>query len=184
MMARVSGLSTRFALALALSAARSLLTSQPIRGRWLGGVGRILPAQRQLLLQIGDLLLRIRDLLFGVAEFLFAFGQLLFAFGQFRLALGQFLLALGQLVTEILNLLLLPLDLPVQFFAAGLFGVPIAIRRRALSSLPAANPCRTHPPYVKRFGAICPAKSTRVLELLPFPVLQQKYPRAHMCCPQ
>ena len=126
----------------------------------------ILPAQRQLLLQIGDLLLRIRDLLFGVAEFLFAFGQLLFAFGQFRLALGQFRLALGQLVTEILNLLLLPLDLPVQFFAAGLFGVPIAIRRRALSSLPAANPCRTHPPYVKRFGAICPAKSTRVLELL------------------
>ena len=146
MMPHVSGLSTRFALAVALSAARSLLTSQPVGGRWLGGIGRILFTQRQLPLQIRDLLLCIRDLLFSVAELLFAFGQL---------------------VAKILDLLLLPLDLPVQFLAAGLLGVPIGIRRGVLSSLPAASPCRTHPPYVKRFGSICPAKSTRAPELLP-----------------
>src|SRR5260370_34211166 len=44
--------------------------------------------------------------------------------------------------------------------------MPIAIRRPLLSSCAASCP-RTHPPYVKRFAAICPAKSRLVRELLP-----------------
>src|SRR5260370_28769108 len=48
--------------------------------------------------------------------------------------------------------------------------MPIAIRRPLLSSCAASCP-RTHPPYVKRFAAICPAKSRLVRELLqPFQV--------------
>src|SRR5260370_42406315 len=43
--------------------------------------------------------------------------------------------------------------------------MPIAIRRPLLSSCAASCP-RTHPPYVKRFAAICPAKSRLVRELL------------------
>ena len=163
MMPHVSGLSTRFALAVALSAARSLLTSQPVGGRWLGGIGRILFTQRQLPLQIRDLLLCIRDLLLCIRDLLFSVAELLFAFGQ--------------LVAKILDLLLLPLDLPVQFLAAGLLGVPIGIRRGVLSSLPAASPCRTHPPYVKRFGSICPAKSMRAPELLPRDQFGRRLPR-------
>jgi len=67
-------------------------------------------------------------------------------------------LAHGQLVAKILDLLLLPLDLPLQFLAAGLSGVPIGIRSGVLSSFPAASRCRTHPPYVKRFGSILASK--------------------------
>ncbi|MBZ5727976.1 MAG: hypothetical protein LAP87_23660, partial [Acidobacteriia bacterium] len=62
-----------------------------------------------------------------------------------------------------------PLDLMLQFFAAGLVdlvGVSMAIRCGPLFCCPAASGSRTHPQYVKRFGAICPAKSMAVPELL------------------
>jgi hypothetical protein len=49
----------------------------------------------QLPFQIGDLLFGIRDLLFGIGDLLIPFGYPL---------------------TEFLNLTLLPLDLPLQFF--------------------------------------------------------------------
>jgi hypothetical protein len=38
--------------------------------------------------------------------------------------------------------------------------------RRCLLMAGAPSGSRIHPPYVKRFGAICPEKSTGVLELL------------------
>ena len=66
---------------------------------------------------------------------------------------------------EILYLPLLPLDLLLQFFAAGLVGVPGpggTPIRRCLFLAAAASRGRTHPPYVKRFCAICPAKSMGV----------------------
>ena len=44
----------------------------------------------------------------------------------------------------------------------------MAIRCGPLFCCPAASGSRTHPQYVKRFGAICPAKSMAVPELLPY----------------
>ena len=41
------------------------------------------------------------------------------------------------------------------------------IRRCPLLLRSPSRPSRTHPPYGKRSGEVCPAKSTRVLELLP-----------------
>ncbi len=128
MMPCVSGLGTRLALAFVLSAARPLLTSQPVGGGWFGGVGRILSAQRQLPLQIGDLFFGIRDLL----------------------------IAFGYLTPEILQLSLQPLILPLQVFPTGLVGLPMALRR--CPWLPCAtSQSRTHPTYSKQFAAICPA---------------------------
>jgi hypothetical protein len=69
------------------------------------------------------------------------------------------------LVAETLYLPLLPLDLLLQFFAAALVGVPCpggTPIRRCLFLAAAASRCRIHPPYVKRFCAICPAKSMGV----------------------
>src|SRR5215471_1090151 len=128
MMPCVSGLGTRLALAFVLSAARPLLTSQPVGRGWFGGVGRILSAQRQLPLQIGDLFFGIRDLL----------------------------IAFGYLTPEILQLSLQPLILPLQVFPTGLVGLPMALRR--CPWLPCATrQSRTHPTYSKQFAAICPA---------------------------
>src|ERR1035437_9814117 len=146
MMPRMSGLGTRLALALVLSAARSLLSGQSVGGRWLGGVGRVLLPSSQLPLQIGDLL-------FGVRDLLFVFGNLTFAFRHFT---AEFFVLAQQ-----------PLILPIQLFTAELVGVPIAIRHYLWLPCPASR-SRTHPPYGNRSRAICPEKSTGVPELLRF----------------
>jgi len=69
MMPRVSGLGTRLAPALVLSAAWSLLSGQTVRRRWLGGVRRVLFPPSQLPLQI-------RDLLFAFGYFTASFSVL------------------------------------------------------------------------------------------------------------
>ena len=93
--------------------------------------------QRQLLLQVGDLLLLLGDLLFGV---------------------GDLLIPLSYLLTEFLNLTLLPLGLPPQFFLTSRMRVRMPTRRCLLmASAPSGS--RIHSPYVKRFGEICPEKS-------------------------
>jgi hypothetical protein len=96
--------------------------------------------------------LQIRDLLFGIRDLLLALDNLFFAFGYFT--------------TEFLNLSQQPFIFPLQLFTAGLLGMPMAIRRCSLSPC-ASSVSRTHPPYVKRFGWICPEKSIGVPELLP-----------------
>src|SRR5260370_27574711 len=148
MMPRMSRLGTRLAPALALSTARPLLSGQSVGGRWLGGVGGVLLPSSQLPLQI-------RDLLCGVGDLVFAFGNLPFAFGYFT--------------AELLVLSQQPLILPMQLFTAELVGVPMAIRRYLWSPCPASR-SRTHPSYGKRFGEICPVKSTGVPELLRNPI--------------
>jgi hypothetical protein len=107
---------------------------------------------RQLPLQIRNLLFRICDLLFSVCDLLGAFDNLFFTFRY--------------LTAEFVVLALEPLIILVQLLPAGLVGVPIGIRRYLLPSCVASRP-RTHPPYVKRLAAICPAKSLLVPELLP-----------------
>src|SRR5258708_21780589 len=151
-MPRVSGLGARSAPAFALSTTGPLVASQSVGGRWFRGIGRILFPQRQLPLQIGDLLLRVGNLLLRVGNLLGAFDNLSFA--------------LGYLTAEFVVVALEPLIIPVQLLPARLVRMPIAIRRPLLSSCAASCP-RTHPPYVKRFAAICPAKSRLVRELLP-----------------
>jgi hypothetical protein len=42
-------------------------------------------------------------------------------------------------------------------FTARFVGVSMAIRPYPLSPPAAPSPGRTHPPYIKRFRAICPA---------------------------
>src|SRR5260370_10014590 len=106
MMPCVSGLGARLAPAFALSATRSLLAGQPVGGRRLGGVGRVLFAQRQLPLQIGNLFLGVGDLFLGVSNLLLLFGELLFA--------------PGSPIPEILNLSLLFLKSSPQPFPARL----------------------------------------------------------------
>ncbi len=150
-MSRVSGLGTRFALALVPSAARSLLASKSVRRRWFGRVGRVLFPPRQLPLQIRDLLLAFRNLLLGVSDLLLAFRNLLLVFGYFT---SEFFVLSQQ-----------PLIFPMQLLRAGLVRVPMAIRPCSLFSC-AASPSRTHSHYGKRFGRICPEKSTTVPELL------------------
>ena len=59
---RVSGLPARPSPALLPAASLSLLPGQPVGGGWLGGVGGVLPARRQLPLQIGNLLLLLSQL--------------------------------------------------------------------------------------------------------------------------
>src|SRR5947207_1800354 len=152
MMSRVSGLGTRFALALVPSAARSLLASKSVRRRWFGRVGRVLFPPRQLPLQIRDLLLAFRNLLLGVSDLLLAFRNLLLVFGYFT---SEFFVLSQQ-----------PLIFPMQLLRAGLVRVPMAIPPCSLFSC-AASPSRTHSHYGKRFGGICPEKSTTVPELLP-----------------
>jgi hypothetical protein len=87
---------------------------------------------------------QIRDLLFGVRDLLLAFGYLPFALGYFA--------------PEILILSQQPLYFTMQLFTAGLLGASMVTRPCSVWPW-AATRCRTHPPYVKRFGAICPAKS-------------------------
>src|SRR5450432_2782116 len=143
MMPSVSGLGAWLAPALTLSAPRPLVAGQPVGGRWLGGVGGVALTQRQLPLQIRDLLFALRNLLFALRNLFFA---------------------LGYFTAEFFVLSLEPLIFLMELFPAGLNGVPMALRRCPSRLRPC--PCRTHPPYVKRFGGICPQKSIRVPELL------------------
>jgi hypothetical protein len=92
MMAGMALLSTRFALTLFPPPALPRIPSQSVGGRRFGGVGGILLARRQLSFQIGDLFFGVGDLLFGV---------------------GDLPIPIGYLLTEIFNLTLLPLDLPL-----------------------------------------------------------------------
>src|SRR3974390_3906327 len=66
-MSRVARVGTWSAPSLALSATAPRVAGQAVRGRRFGRVGRVLPAQHQLLLQISNLL-------FGVSQLLVAFG--------------------------------------------------------------------------------------------------------------
>ena len=72
------------------------------------------------------------------------------------LLLGDLPLPFGYLLTELLNLTLLPLELALQFFPTGRVRVPMPTRR-GLFVAGAPSGSRIHPPYVKRFGEICPA---------------------------
>jgi len=116
MMPRVSRLAAWFPLTLALPTAHSLLTSQSVGGRRFGGVRGVPLAQRQLPLQI-------RNLLFGIRDPLIPFGYLLM---------------------QLLNLTLLPLDLPLQFLPPW----RMRVRMPAGGGLVACSPgsSRIHPP--------------------------------------
>jgi hypothetical protein len=97
----VAGLPAWFAPALLpRRATPALCARQAIGGRRLGRVGRILFARRQLPFQIGDLL-------FGVGDLPIPFRYLL---------------------TKFLNLTLLLLDLPAQFFLVGRMPVRMTTR--------------------------------------------------------
>jgi hypothetical protein len=83
MVPRVSGLAARSPITLlAFPAARPLLASQAIGGRWLGGIGGVALTQRQLTLQIRDLLLSVSNLLLSVSNLFFCIRDLLIAFGN------------------------------------------------------------------------------------------------------
>ena len=144
MIPRVSGLGPRFPPALVPSTAHSLLAGQSVRTGGFGGVGRILPARRQLPFQIRALLFLLDDLL--------------------RL-LGDLFVPFGYLLAAVVNLPLQLLELALRFFAIQRLRKPM-LTRTALLVACTASGFRTHPPYVKRFREICPAKSTRVTELL------------------
>src|SRR3974390_3440458 len=139
MMSRVARLGTRSAPPLALSATAPRVASQSVRRRRFGRVGRVLPAQRQLFLQIGNLL-------FGVSQLLVAFGHL---------------------TPQIFVLAQQPLIFPTQLFTTGLAGVRMATRPCSRPPRAATRP-RTHPPYVKRYPNICPAKCLIHLNCYPW----------------
>jgi len=115
-MAGMALLSTRFALALFSPPALSRTPCQSIGGWWLGRVGGILLARCQLPLQIGDLL-------FGIGDALIPFRYLLL---------------------EPLNLTLLLLQLPLQFFSAGRMRVRMPTRVCMLAAC-APSGSRIHP---------------------------------------
>ena len=122
-MAGMALLSTRFALALLSPPALPRTPRQAIGGWWLGRVGGILLARRQLALQIGDLL-------FGIGNLMFAVGDLLIPFCY--------------LLLEPLNLTLLLLHLPLQFFSAGRMRVRTPTRVCMLAAcVPSGS--HTHP---------------------------------------
>src|ERR1022692_4074718 len=165
MMPRMSGLGTRLALALVLSAARSLLSGQSVGGRWLGGVGRVLLPSSQLPLQIGDLLFGVRDLLIGVRDLFIGVRDLFIGIRYLLFVFGNLTFAFRHFTAEFFVLAQQPLILPIQLFTAELVGVPMAIRHYLWLPCPASR-SRTHPPYGNRSRAICPEKSTGVPELL------------------
>jgi len=121
-MAGMALLSTRLAFALLPPPTLPRLPGQSVGGRRLGGVGGILLARRQLSFQIGDLLFGIGDLLFGIGDLLIPFRYLL---------------------SEPLNLTLLLLYLPPQFFSAGRRHVPMPIR--GVLAACATSGSRIHP---------------------------------------
>src|ERR1035438_2551761 len=121
----------------------ALCARQAVGGGRLGGIGGVLLARRQLPFQIGNLLFCIGELLLGV---------------------GDLLIPLGHLLTKFFNLTLLPLDLPPQFSRTWRMRLRITARPCLLVA-GAPSRSRIHPPYVKRFGEICPAKSNGIPEI-------------------
>src|SRR5215469_5257593 len=118
----MAGLSTHLAAALLASAPRARFAGQPVRGRRLGGIGRVLLAQRQLVFQIRDLPFGVRNLPFGVRDLLFGVRDLLLLFSDL-FGLTAYLLV------------------PVSQFPAQPFVLPRQIARQRIAM------ARTHPPY-------------------------------------
>jgi hypothetical protein len=106
--------------------------------------------------QIGDLPLGVGDLLFRIGDPLLGVGDLLFRIGDPLLGVGDLLVPFDYLLAEVLNLTLLLLDLPLQFFPAGRMRVRMPTRRYLLFAC-APSGSRIHPPYDKRSRAECPA---------------------------
>jgi hypothetical protein len=71
---------------------------------------------------------QISDLLFGIEHLLFRVGDLLLGVGDSLLAVGDSLIPFDYLLAELLNLTLLPLNLPLQFFPTGRMGVRLPTR--------------------------------------------------------
>jgi len=91
---------------------------------------------------------------------------LLFRVGDLLLGVGDLPIPFDYLLAEFLNLMLLLLDLPLQFFPA----VRMRVRTptcRYLLVVCASSGARIHPPYVKRFREICPEKSAGIPGELP-----------------
>src|SRR5215469_14639848 len=118
----MAGLSTHLAAALLASAPRARFAGQPVRGRRLGGIGRVLLAQRQLVFQIRDLPFGVRNLPFGVRDLLLGVRDLLLLFSDL-FGLTAYLLV------------------PVSQFPAQPFVLPRQIARQRIAM------ARTHPPY-------------------------------------
>src|SRR5215831_7075568 len=137
----MAGLGAHLAPALLPSAPLSRFAGQPIGGRRLGRVGRILFAQCQLALQIRDPLFRFRDLPYGLRNLPFGLRNLLPLVSNLLRQLADLLFLLGQLLAQPFVLLL------------------------QVARLPIATP-RPHPPYGRPRGGLCPVKSTRVRDLL------------------
>src|SRR5215469_18938113 len=125
----MAGLSTHLAAALLASAPRARFAGQPVRGRRLGGIGRVLLAQRQLVFQIRDLPFGVRNLPFGVRDLLFGVRDLLFG-------VRDLLLLFSDLFGLTAYLLV-----PVSQFPAQPFVLPRQIARQRIAM------ARTHPPY-------------------------------------
>ena len=101
----VAWLSAHFPPALApLPPSLSWIACQPIGGRWLGGVRRVLLSQCELPFQIGDLLLLL--------------GDLLLFFGDLLLLLDELLRLLTQLLAQLLVLATQALVLAAQSLAS------------------------------------------------------------------
>jgi hypothetical protein len=126
-MAGMALLPTRLALALFSPPALPRLPRQSIGGRWFGRVSGILLARCQLPLQIRDLFFGIGDLFLGIRDLLLGIGDLLIPFRY--------------LLSEPLNLMLLTLHLPLQFFPAGRMRVRMPTR---VCMLPACAPSGSH----------------------------------------
>jgi len=121
----------------------ALFAREAVRGRRLRGISGVFLARCQLPFQIGDLLFGIGNLLLGVGDLLIPFRYLL---------------------TKFLDLTLLPLDLPLQFFLTCRMRVRMPTRHCPLLTRAPRGSC-IHPPYVKLFGEICPEKSNGIFEL-------------------
>src|SRR5713226_3487972 len=90
----------------------------------------------------------------GVGRVLFPSRQLPLQIGNLLFGIRDLLIAFGYFTAACFVLSLQPLIFPLQLFPTGLLGGPL----RCCPWLPcAASRSRTHPPYSKRFGAICPA---------------------------
>src|ERR1039458_7926632 len=173
MMPRMSGLGTRLALALVLSAGGPLLSSEAGGGNQgsmmprMSGLGTrlalalVLSAARSLLsgqsvggrwlggvgrvlLPSSQLPLQIGDLLFGVRDLLFGVRDLFIGVRDLLFVFGNLTFAFRHFTAEFFVLAQQPLILPIQLFTAELVGVPMAIRHYLWLPCPASR-SRTHP---------------------------------------
>ena len=114
-------LAARLAATLLTAAALPWPARQAVGGRRLRGGRRVLLAQRQLTLQIGNLFFRVGDVLFRLDDLLLSFGQSF---------------------THVVKVALQSLIAPLQFLtapSAPLYGISAPTRLRSLGELP------THP---------------------------------------